>query len=51
MIQYVTQEEGQDEEMSVAEVQMDGGETAVLESLQTDGQTELQTEIHNVETT
>ena len=44
VIQYVTQQEGQVEELSMVEVQTDGGETAVLECLQTDGQTELQTE-------
>ena len=50
VIQYVTQqEEGQLEEMSMVEVQTDSGENVVLEGLQTDGQTELHTEIHTVE--
>ena len=49
VIQYVTQQEGQLEEMSMVEVQTDGGENVVLEGLQTDAQTELHTEMHTVE--
>ena len=50
VIQYVTQQEGQVEELSMVEVQTDGAEDGtVLEGLQTEIQPELETEIQTVE--
>lgn len=51
VIQYVTQQEGPVQELSMVEVQTDGVETAEMEGLRTEGHEGLHTEIHATEAT